>query len=115
MIKDSRKRRHLHIRHRVQGTPERPRLCVARSNRGIAVQLVDDSSGRVIAGISSLTPELRHRNLKRMDASRAVGAMIAVRAKALGIDKVVFDRAGYRYHGRVRAVAEAAREGGLQF
>lgn len=115
MIKDSRKRRHLHIRHRVKGTPERPRLCVARSNRGIAVQLVDDSAGKVIAGISSLTPELRHRSLKRMDASRAVGAMIAVRAKALGISKVVFDRAGYRYHGRVKAVAEAAREGGLEF
>ena len=115
MIKDSRKRRHLHIRHRVKGTAERPRLCVARSNRGIAVQLVDDSAGRVIAGLSSLTPELRNRNLKRMDASRAVGALIAVRAKALGITKVVFDRCGYRYHGRVKVLADAVREGGLEF
>lgn len=105
----------MHIRHRVKGTAERPRLCVARSNRGIAVQLVDDYTGRVIAGISSLTPELRNRKLKLMDASRAVGAMIAVRAKALGISKVVFDRCGYKYHGRVKAVAEAAREGGLEF
>ncbi|MFO7676723.1 MAG: 50S ribosomal protein L18 [bacterium] len=115
MIKDSRKRRHLHLRHRVIGTAERPRLCVARSNRGIAVQLVDDGAGRVITGVSSLVPALREKKLKRMDLSREVGRLIAEQARERGIRKVVFDRAGYRYHGRVKAVAEAAREGGLEF
>ena len=81
----------------------------------MSVQLVDDSQGRVLAGVSSLTPAIRNKKLGRMEACKEVGRMIAVRAKELRIGKVVFDRAGYRYHGRVKAVAEAAREGGLKF
>jgi len=115
MIKDRRKRRHLHIRHRAVGTTDRPRLCVHRSNRHIQVQLVDDSRDKVLAGASSLSPGILSQKLNPMEASKAVGKMIADQAKELGVSKVVFDRAGYRYHGRVKAVAEAAREGGLEF
>ena len=103
------------IRRRVAGTPERPRLCVKRSNRYIYAVLVDDSTQRVLTGVSSLVPELREKKLKRTEASREVGKLIAEKAKALGLVKVVFDRAGYRFHGRVKAVADGAREGGLQF
>lgn len=115
MIRDRRKRRHLHIRHRVTGTPERPRLCVKRSNQNVFVQLVDDTRNKVLTGVSSLTLSIREQKLKRLEASKEVGKQIATKAKELGVTKVVFDRAGYRYHGRVKAVAEGAREGGLQF
>lgn len=115
MIHESRKRRHLHIRHRAVGTPERPRLCIKRSNRHIAAQLIDDTADRVLTGVSSLTPEISARKLKPMEACNAVGKLLAEKAKGMGIGKVVFDRAGYRYHGRVKALAEAAREGGLDF
>ena len=115
MIRNRRKRRHQHIRHRVSGTPERPRLCVHRSNKGIFTQLVDDTRERVLAGVSTLTPAVREKKLKPMEASSEVGRQIAARAKTLGINKVAFDRAGFRYHGRVKAVAEAARKGGLDF
>jgi large subunit ribosomal protein L18 len=115
MIRDSRKRRHLHIRNRVAGTQGRPRLCVKRSNANIFAQLVDDSSGKVLTGVSSLSPSVREKKLKRMEASKEVGRQIAAKAKELGLAAVVFDRAGYRYHGRVKAVAEGAREGGLKF
>jgi large subunit ribosomal protein L18 len=115
MIHESRKRRHLHIRRRAAGTPERPRLCVKRSNRHIAAQLIDDTADRVLTGVSSLAPEISSKKLKPMEACGAVGRLLAEKAKGMGIAKVVFDRAGYRYHGRVKALAEAAREGGLDF
>jgi len=115
MIHDSLLRRHLSIRRRIAGTAERPRLCVKRSNLHIYAQLVDDSRSRVLTGVSSLTPELRGRKLKRTEMGREVGKLIAQKAQALGIKRVVFDRAGYKYHGRVKAVAEGAREGGLEF
>ena len=90
-------------------------MCVQRSNRYIYAMLVDDSRGRVLTGVSSLAPAIRKKKLKQMEASREVGRMIAERAKELKVSKAVFDRSGYRYHGRVKAVAEAAREGGLEF
>jgi large subunit ribosomal protein L18 len=115
MITDRRVRRHLSIRRRVAGTAEKPRLCVKRSNRYIYAMVVDDARNRVLAGVSSLAVAVKEQKLKRTDAARAVGKLVAEKAKGLGIKQVVFDRAGYRYHGRVKAVAEGAREGGLQF
>ncbi len=115
MIRDRRKRRHLSLRRRIVGTQERPRLCVSRSNQHISAALVDDSRGRVLSTVTSLKKEIRDRKLKRTEASKEVGRLIAARAKELGIAQVVFDRGGYRYHGRVKAVAEGAREGGLKF
>jgi large subunit ribosomal protein L18 len=115
MIRDTRKRRHMSIRRRIAGTPERPRLCIKRSNRYIYVMLVDDSRNRVLTGISSQVAEVRDKKLKRTEAAKEVGKLIAGKSKELGIKQVVFDRAGYRYHGRVKAVADGAREGGLEF
>jgi large subunit ribosomal protein L18 len=115
MITDRRVRRHLSIRRRVAGTAEKPRLCVKRSNRYIYAMVVDDARNRVLTGVSSLAAAVKEQKLKRTDAARAVGKLVAEKAKGLGIKQVVFDRAGYRYHGRVKAVAEGAREGGLQF
>ncbi len=115
MIKNSLKRRHFHIRKRVAGTPGRPRLCIRRSNRHVFVQLVDDTRQRVLTGVSSLTPALREKKLKRTEEPAEVGRLLAVQAKKIGVEQVVFDRSGYRYHGRVKAVAEGAREGGLKF
>ncbi len=115
MIRDRLLRRHLSIRRRISGTPERPRLCVKRSNQYIYAQLIDDTTDKVITGVSSLTPELRDRKVKPTEMAFEVGKLIASKAKELGIKKVVFDRAGYRYHGRVKAVAEGARQGGLEF
>ena len=105
----------MHLRSRISGTAERPRLCVSRSNNNVAVQLVDDSKGRVLTGISSLSLPSGEKKLKRIEAAKEVGHQIAEKAKSLGIEKVVFDRAGYRYHGRVKAVADGARERGLKF
>jgi len=96
------------------GTAVKPRLCVARSNRHISAQLVDDSAGKVVTGVSSLTPAVAEKKFKRIEAAKEVGKQIAEKAKSLGIKAVVFDRAGFRYHGRVKAVAEGAREGGLK-
>ncbi|NPA80740.1 MAG: 50S ribosomal protein L18 [Thermotogae bacterium] len=115
-----RKRRHLRVRKRIEGTPERPRMVVRRSNKHIYVQIVLDppfSSSIVITGASTLSPELRERikGMSKTEQAKEVGKLIAERAKAKGITKVVFDRAGYRYHGRVKALAEGAREGGLEF
>lgn len=115
MIKVSLKRRHLSLRHRVSGTPERPRLCVKRSNKYTYAVLVDDTKGRVLTGVSSLAASIREKKMKRADASKEVGRLIAEKAKELGVKEVVFDRGGYRYHGRVKAVAEGARQGGLVF
>jgi large subunit ribosomal protein L18 len=106
-------KRRRRVRAKVRGTAERPRISVFRSNRGICAQLIDDDSGRTLAAVNWIEPELR--TLGSMDQSRRAGAVLAERAKAAGIDRAVFDRGGYQYHGRVRALAEGAREGGLEF
>ena len=112
-----RERIHLRMRKRVLGTPERPRLCVHRSSRHIRAQIVDDAAGRTLVSASSLDKEVRAaiRGGGNIAASKVVGKVIADRAKAKGIEHVVFDRGGYQYHGRVEALAEAAREAGLKF
>ena len=106
------KRRH-RVRAKVVGSAERPRISVFRSNRGIHAQLVDDGAGRTLAAVAWTEPDLR--GLKPMEQASRAGALIADRAKAAGIETAVFDRGGYRYHGRVKALAEGAREGGLTF
>jgi large subunit ribosomal protein L18 len=110
-------RRHLRVRRKVSGTPERPRLAIHRTLKHMYVQLIDDVSGKTIAAVSTLTPGLREKvkEASNMTASKLVGTEIANRAKAAGVTKVVFDRGGYLYHGRVKAVADAARAAGLQF
>ncbi|WP_371173812.1 50S ribosomal protein L18 [Buchananella felis] len=109
----ARKRRHLRLRKRIVGTAERPRLVVTRSNRHMVAQLVDDTVGRTIVSASTLEAELRSVEGKKVDKSRKVGELIAERAKAAGVDTCVFDRGGNKYHGRVAAVADGARDGGL--
>jgi large subunit ribosomal protein L18 len=111
----SRKRRHLRVRKRVNGTAERPRLVVTRSNRHMIAQVVDDRVGHTLASASTLESGLRSGDGSKSDRSREVGKLVAERAKAAGITRVVFDRAGYKYHGRVAAVADGAREAGLEF
>ena len=106
-------KRRRRVRAKVHGSAERPRISVFRSNRGVFAQLIDDDSGRTLAAASWTEPELR--SLKPMDQSRRLGELLAERAKAAGIEDAVFDRGGYRYHGRVKALAEGAREGGLAF
>jgi large subunit ribosomal protein L18 len=105
------------MRKRMSGTMERPRLCVHRSTRHIRAQVVDDLSGRTLVSASSLDTEVKSiiKGGGNIAASKVVGKMVAERARAKGIDKVVFDRGGYQYHGRVQALAEAAREAGLKF
>lgn len=112
-----RKRRHVRVRARVSGTSDRPRLCVFRSLRHIFAQVIDDNSGRTLATASSLSKEIRESSEKRPKAKvgKAVGMLLAQKARALGIEAVTFDRGGYLYHGRVKALAEGAREGGLKF
>ncbi|MEZ4983455.1 MAG: 50S ribosomal protein L18 [Saprospiraceae bacterium] len=111
---DRRKRIHMRIRKNIIGTQERPRLSVFRSNRYIYAQLVDDRQGHTLVQASSFEPVVANAGNKT-DQSTAVGKLLAERAKAAGIEAVVFDRAGYLYHGRVKALADGAREGGLQF
>jgi len=106
-------KRRRRVRAKVQGTAERPRISVFRSNRGIFAQLIDDDAGRTIVAVNWTEPTLR--DLAPMDQARRAGALLAERAQAAGIDSAVFDRGGYRYHGRVQALAEGAREGGLGF
>jgi large subunit ribosomal protein L18 len=106
-------KRRRRVRSKVHGTAERPRISVFRSNRGICAQLIDDEAGRTIAAVNWTESALR--DLGPMDQSRRIGAELAQRAKAAGIERAVFDRGGYQYHGRVKALAEGAREGGLQF
>ncbi len=105
-------RRHARVRSTISGTPELPRLSVFRSNRGMFLQLIDDLSGKTLASASTL--ELKKKAAK-IDLGKELGGLIASKAKTLNIVKVVFDRSSYKYHGRVKAVAEGAREGGLQF
>jgi large subunit ribosomal protein L18 len=106
-------RRRRRVRAKISGTAERPRLSVFRSNRGIFAQLVDDTAGRTVAAVNWIEPELR--SLGRLDQAKRAGELLAERAKSAGVETCVFDRGGYRYHGRVRALAEGAREGGLKF
>ena len=112
-----RKIRHVRIRQRVIGTPERPRLAVFRSLNHIYAQVVDDTSGRTLAAVDSRAPDFRQRAKAggNVAAAKIVGELLAQRAKAHGISRVVFDRGGYQYHGRVKALAEAARAAGLAF
>lgn len=114
----ARRRKHMSIRKKITGTPQRPRLVVFRSNKNIYAQLVDDTSQRTITGISSLNKGLADELKKaktKTEVAFIVGKAIAARAKEHNIETVVFDRAGYLYHGRVKALAEGAREGGLKF
>ena len=111
--RQARERRHRRIRGKVAGTAERPRLAVFRSNKGIFAQLIDDETGRTLAGASWLG--LKGFKGNRIDQAAEVGKAVAAAAKKAGIESVVFDRGGYLYHGRVKALAEGAREGGLKF
>jgi large subunit ribosomal protein L18 len=111
----SRTRRHLRVRKKVTGSTARPRLVVFRSTRHIYVQVVDDLAARTLVSASTLDDGVRGSEGDKKVLAAAVGRLIAERAKAAGIDKVVFDRGGYRYHGRIAALADAAREGGLDF
>jgi large subunit ribosomal protein L18 len=111
----ARTKRHERIRLRLTGSSGRPRLAVFRSLNQIYAQVIDDSAGRTLASASSLEKGLREASGTKSDQAKVVGRLIAERAKAAGVDKVVFDRAGFRYHGRVRALADAAREAGLDF
>jgi large subunit ribosomal protein L18 len=111
----ARSKRHERIRLRLTGTTGRPRLAVFRSLNQIYAQVIDDSAGRTLASASSLEKGLRESSGTKSEQAKVVGRLIAERAKAAGVDKVVFDRAGFRYHGRVRALADAARESGLDF
>lgn len=111
-----RDRRRFRSRKKIFGTPERPRLVVHRSLRNIEAQIVDDTAGRSLVGFSTLSRELRGEKFEnRLEQGRELGRRLAARAREKGIEKVIFDRAGFLYHGIVKAVAEGAREGGLQF
>jgi large subunit ribosomal protein L18 len=109
--RDRRTRRRRRVRAKIRGTGERPRLSVYRSNRGVFAQLIDDDAGATIASVTWMEPELR--KLDSMEQAKRAGAVLAERAKQAGVETAVFDRSGYRYHGRVRALAEGAREAGL--
>ncbi|KUP95654.1 50S ribosomal protein L18 [Thermobifida cellulosilytica] len=111
----ARARRHLRVRKKVRGTPERPRLVVTRSLKHIVAQIVDDTKGITLASASTLDASIRGEQGKKTEKSHMTGKLLAERAKAAGITTVVFDRGGYRYHGRVAALADGAREGGLEF
>jgi large subunit ribosomal protein L18 len=109
-------KRHRRVRYKVSGTADRPRLNVFRSSKHIYVQLVDDDAGHTLVAASSVEPSLRDaKNGGNIEGAKAVGTLIAERAKEKGITRVVFDRGGFQYHGRVQQLADAAREGGLQF
>ena len=109
--------RHERVRKKISGTPERPRLCVYRSLNHIYAQVIDDVAGNTLVSASTLDPQLKDKlsEVDKKGASKLVGQLVAERAKAKGIETVVFDRGGYLYHGRVKALAEGAREGGLKF
>ena len=117
ILRDPRKKRKVRIRKRIQGTPERPRMSVFRSKKHIYVQIVDDAKGAVLASASTLAKDFKEKAAKGtgVEAAKIVGTLIADRAQAQQIEKVVFDRNGYLYHGRIKALADAAREKGLKF
>jgi len=110
---ESRRRRHRRVRKQVRGTPERPRLAVFRSSRHVYAQLIDDVHGRTLASASTIERDARAGATANVDAARTVGKRLGERAAASGITQVVFDRGGFRYHGRVAAVADGARDAGL--
>lgn len=112
---DVRQARHARVRSKVFGTKDVPRLNVFRSNSNIFAQIIDDSAGKTLVSASSIDKELKLENGGNVEAAHKVGELIAIRAKKAKITKVVFDRGGYLYHGRVKALAEAARENGLEF
>ncbi|MBN2622245.1 MAG: 50S ribosomal protein L18 [Acidimicrobiales bacterium] len=112
--RDARLRRHNRVRKHVRGSADRPRLAVFRSNKHISAQVIDDRAGRTLAAASTLEADLRSGSSNK-DAAAKVGRLVAERAKDAGVERVVFDRGGFLYHGRVAAVAEAAREAGLEF
>ena len=111
--RQARLRRRRRVRARIVGTSERPRLSVYRSNRGVFAQLVDDGKGHTVAAVNWIEPELR--KLSATEQARKAGELLAERAKSAGVESCVFDRGGYQFHGRVKALAEGAREGGLNF
>jgi large subunit ribosomal protein L18 len=111
--RQARLRRRRRVRARITGSAERPRLSVYRSNRGIFAQLVDDGAGRTMAAVNWIEPELR--KLPAAEQAKRAGELLAERAKAAGVESCVFDRGGYQFHGRVKALADGAREGGLKF
>jgi len=108
-------KRKLRIRSRMEGTIERPRLSVFRSNKNISVQLVDDVQGHTLVSVSSLEEELKGKVRGNIEGAKSLGNLVAKRALAKNIEHIVFDRSGYLYHGQIKALAEAAREGGLKF
>ncbi len=114
---EARKRRHKRVRKKVFGTPERPRLCVFRSLKHIYAQIIDDTIGHTLVAASTLDPAIREKikGKTKTEQAREVGLLLAQKALAKGITKVAFDRGGYKYHGRVKALAEGARKGGLEF
>jgi large subunit ribosomal protein L18 len=114
---EMRLRRHRRVRNKISGTAERPRMNIFRSLNHIYVQLIDDQAGRTIIAVSTLDEEVKPQlgGLKKTDQARVVGTAVAARAKEQGVNEVVFDRGGYKYHGRVQSLAEAAREAGLKF
>ena len=111
--RQARLRRRRRVRARIVGSAERPRLSVYRSNRGVFAQLIDDGKGHTLAAVNWIEPELR--KLSAAEQAKRAGELLAERAKAAGVESCVFDRGGYQYHGRVKALAEGAREGGLVF
>jgi large subunit ribosomal protein L18 len=111
---EARAKRHRRVRKKVSGTSERPRLAVFRSNRHIYAQLIDDTTGRTLASASTAEADLRSGATATVDAAKAVGQLVGERAKAAGISAVVFDRGGFRYHGRVAALCDGARTAGLE-
>lgn len=112
---EARLKRHLRVRKKIQGTSERPRLNIFRSSKHMYAQIVDDTKSVTLAAASTKEKELTVGNGGNIEAARKVGELIAARAKEKGVERVVFDRSGYLYHGRVKALADAAREGGLEF
>jgi large subunit ribosomal protein L18 len=112
---DVRRAVHKRIRNKVAGSGERPRLAIFRSVNHIYAQIIDDANGQTLASASSTEPDLRGKSGGNIEGAKAIGKLIAERAKEKGISRVVFDRGGYIYHGRVRSLAEAAREAGLEF
>ena len=111
----ARKRRHFRVRKKISGTASRPRLVVTRSARHIVVQIVDDTASRTLVSASTMEKDLRSTKADKSDKAKEVGKLIASRAKSAGVSTVVFDRGGNKYHGRIAALADGAREGGLDF
>jgi large subunit ribosomal protein L18 len=111
----ARRKRHERIRLHLEGTAQRPRLAVFRSLKHIYAQVIDDASGRTLAAASTIEKELRGSSTTKVEEAKVVGRLVAERARAAGVERVIFDRAGFKYHGRVKSLAEAAREAGLEF